>query len=148
MTSNMPTPQLVINHQDILGTINFNLSLYVHRICHYLDLSFDHIEITFLMPSDSAQMNQQYFDNPVPTDTITLRLSEAPLITGDIYLCPDVIHNNAKDYQSSTDKELKIVLIHSILHLIDYTDDTPESAKVMAEKQHEIYRQLQLNEKT
>ena len=112
------------------------------------NISFDHIEITFLMPSDSAQMNQQYFDNPVPTDTITLRLSEAPLITGDIYLCPDVIHNNAKDYQSSTDKELKIVLIHSILHLIDYTDDTPESAKVMAEKQHEIYRQLQLNEKT
>ena len=139
-------PQLVVNNQQSIA-IPFDISPYVDRVCSHLTIEFSTIEITLFSPADMAQLNQQYFNQGIPTDTISFNLSPEDLITGDIYLCPSVIQENAVDYKHSFEKEFKIVIIHSLLHLINYTDTTPETAAQMAAKQTEVFMQIEFNEK-
>ena len=47
-------------------------------------------------------------------------------------------HQNAKEFNHSIDKEFKIVIIHSILHLIGYIDTTNKDYAMMSKKQNEI----------
>ena len=45
---------------------------------------------------------------------------------------------NSKEFNVSLDNELSRLIIHGVLHLIGFNDDTEESKKVMFLKQEEI----------
>ena len=106
-----------------------------------MNISADHIEITLMSSTDIQQLNHDYFDNNCPTDTITFNLDGHDKITG-IYVCPDVIQSNAIEWNTDLEEEFKIVLIHSILYLIGYTDTTEATFSKMKSKQIEIYNAL------
>ena len=120
----------------------FSIVNWVQEVCKHLDLSIEHIEVTLLTTHDIQKMNSQYFKNDVGTDTITFNLDSHENIIGDIYLCPEVIHNNSDTWGTSLEKEFKLVIIHSILHLIGYTDDSVHTNEIMEKKQTKIYNEL------
>ena len=62
--------------------------------------------------------------------TFNLENSNEP-IEGEIYVSMDRIFSNAKVYQKSLDEEVKRVMIHGILHLIGYNDDTKKKKENM-----------------
>ena len=66
------------------------------------------------------------------TDIITFDSSEIIYeIAGDMYISIDRVRENAKDFGVSFETELHRVLIHGILHLIGYQDDTDEGEAEM-----------------
>jgi len=71
------------------------------------------------------KMKKKYFKQDVYTDVISFNL-EGPNenIEGEIYISMDRIIENAKLLKSSIDMELKRIMIHGILHLIGYKDQT------------------------
>ena len=71
------------------------------------------------------KMKNIYFKQDVYTDVISFNL-EGPNenIEGEIYISMDRIIENAKLLKSSIDMELKRIMIHGILHLIGYEDQT------------------------
>ena len=142
MKNNPTHSDVVINNEQDTVTVSLNIPDYIKKICAHLDLSYEHLEITLLSKDAITQLNQDYFDHHVPTDTISFNLTPDASITGDVYLCPAVILENSTTYSLDFDEELKIVLIHSILHLIGYADDTPENYTLMKESQDRIYQQL------
>ena len=141
MTSNSILSKIIINN-IINVDISFDLPDYVSKVCKLLSLDIHLLEFTLLPSQDIQKMNNEHFQNNVPTDTISFNLSTNELITGDVYLCTDVIGKNAIEYGESFEKELKIVLIHSILHIIGYEDNNENSRKKMLLKQNQIYQQL------
>ena len=114
--------------------------------CQLLSLSVEHLEITFLSVENIQKMNNEHFSTDSPTDTISFNLSTADNLLGDIYICPTVIKKNASTYDETYEKEFKIVIIHSILHLVGYTDSDSNSRDEMIVKQNKIYKQLLTNE--
>jgi len=142
MKNNSTHSNVVINNEQDTVSISLNIQDYIEKVCAHLDLTYDHIEITLLSKDAIAQLNHDYFDQHLPTDTISFNLTPDAEITGDIYLCPAVIFENAGTYSSDFDEELKIVLIHSILHLMGHADDTPEDYDRMKKSQDHIYNQL------
>jgi probable rRNA maturation factor len=54
-----------------------------------------------------------------PATMLQLRAGEA-LLTGELFLCPEVIEKSAKDQNVSFQKELAFVLSHGILHLLGF----------------------------
>ena len=71
------------------------------------------------------KMKKKYFKQDLYTDVISFNL-EGPNenIEGEIYISMDRIIENAKLLKSSIDMELKRIMIHGILHLIGYKDQT------------------------
>ncbi len=60
-------------------------------------------------------------------------------ITGDLYISVEQAEIQATALGHSLEKELKILIIHGILHLLGYDDQTPEEQTEMDEMQHQIY---------
>jgi len=142
MKNDVPNQLVVINnHQDSIP-IDLDIESYIRAICSHLSIQFDLIEITMLPKDSMATMNNNYFKQSIPTDTISFNLTPEAAITGDVYICPEVIEENSKTYSLSFDQELKTVLIHSILHLLGHHDDTDEHYLKMKELQETIYHQL------
>ena len=52
-------------------------------------------------------------------------------IDGEVYISIDDVIDNAKIYKKSFDDEFKRVLVHGLLHLIGYNDDTVKQKEDM-----------------
>jgi rRNA maturation RNase YbeY len=60
-------------------------------------------------------------------------------LEGDLYISVEQAEIQASALGHSLEKELKILIIHGILHLLGYDDHSPEDQTEMDEKQHQIY---------
>ncbi|MGQ1785564.1 rRNA maturation RNase YbeY [Saccharicrinis sp. GN24d3] len=85
-------------------------------------------EISFLFCSDEyiLKVNREYLNHDYYTDIITFDYCEGNVISGDILISIDTVRSNATDYNTTFTKELNRVIIHGILHLLGFKDNTPE----------------------
>ncbi|MCD6101073.1 MAG: rRNA maturation RNase YbeY [Candidatus Marinimicrobia bacterium] len=91
-------------------------------------------KITIVVSDDKIlnELKKKYFGEDLLTDTISFNFNQKnEPVEGEIYISIDRIKENAKDYNESFDRELVRVLIHSILHLFGYEDQTPQGKKQM-----------------
>jgi probable rRNA maturation factor len=64
--------------------------------------------------------------------------SEAPLLLGDVVICPAVARRNAPTHAGNYDDELALLVVHGILHLLgmDHADDDEAAAMQAREREH------------
>ena len=85
--------------------------------------------INFIITSDEYlnRLKKKYFNQNVYTDVMTFNLEDSDRpIEGEIYISMDRIFSNAKIFNNSMEEEIQRVVIHGILHLIGYDDDTKQ----------------------
>jgi len=127
----------------------------VPRFCRrVLDLvGIDGWEVSLLLCDSNTmkELNQRYRgvcgatdilsfeqgDNPfVPGNSIPAGTD--PLPAGDIVIALDIMKSQASEFGVSEEEEFKRLLVHGILHLLGYSDDTPEGQREMMHTQQEI----------
>ncbi|HRY31500.1 MAG TPA: rRNA maturation RNase YbeY [Bacteroidales bacterium] len=106
-------------------------------------------QVNFIFCNDACllSMNRQYLQHDTLTDVISFRLSEdhSPKLDGDIYISLDRVEENAMVFKVSRDEEVRRVMVHGLLHLMDYLDDTPDLKAIMSAREDhylDLYRQL------
>lgn len=88
-------------------------------------------------------INQQYLDHDTYTDIITFDNSEnEEVISGDIFISIDRIKENASLYMVEEAHEIHRVIIHGILHLCGYLDQSKEEKKLMTDKEEQYLKEL------
>lgn len=99
-------------------------------------------EINYIFCSDTRilEINQQYLQHDYYTDIITFDYSEQDNISGDIYIGTETVASNALLLGFPYETELDRVIIHGILHLCGFKDKTPETEKIMHEKEDEALK--------
>ena len=96
----------------------------------------EQLNIVFCSDDYLLQMNREYLQHDYFTDIITFNQSDSPQrMEGDIFISIDRIRENAAIYSVPFLHELHRVIIHGILHLVGYTDDTDEKRREMREKE-------------
>lgn len=90
------------------------------------------------------EVNRQYLNHDYVTDVITFDLSDDIVnlssLQGDVFICPQVAVDNAKEYGTTPLKETTLYVIHGILHLLGYDDKSPSKIKVMRKKEEELMK--------
>lgn len=81
-------------------------------------------------------LNKKYLNHDFPTDVITFNYTKT---SGDIAISLDAVKENAKIYNTEPKDELLLYIIHGILHLLGYEDNTRKSKERMFKKQTEIF---------
>ena len=102
-------------------------------------------ELNYIFCSDAylLQVNQQYLDHDTYTDIITFDNSEREkVIVGDIFISAERVKENAAKFKVTEATELHRVMVHGALHLLGYPDKTPESKKVMTQKENEYLAKI------
>ena len=98
------------------------------------DKGYDTASIFIIFSNDEKlrQLKKKYFREDVLTDVITFNLEEkGDPIEGEIYISLNRVSENAIKFKQDIGIELKRVIIHGILHLLGYDDQTPEEEKIM-----------------
>lgn len=83
--------------------------------------------INFIFVTDKAlrAVNAQYLNHDYNTDVVTFPLNEpGEPIEGEVYISIDTIKSNSKRFKVSFEEELHRVIIHGVLHLLGYDDQT------------------------
>ena len=94
--------------------------------------------INYIFSSDKIMLdiNRRYLKHDFPTDIITFDLTTGKNeIIADIYLSPERIKKNAKDFGNSFKSELHRVMLHGALHLCGYKDKSKDDKHVMRKKE-------------
>lgn len=94
--------------------------------------------INFIFCTDDylLEINKKYLNKNTLTDVITFDYSEQEeVISGEIYISYQRIVVNAKKYNQAADNEIYRVMIHGILHLIGYNDNTENKKEIMTQKE-------------
>ena len=86
--------------------------------------SIDSIDFIFCSDIFLLGINKKFLKHDYFTDVITFSNSEGINLSGEIYISLDRVKENSESYQVSFDEELNRILIHGILHLMNYDDST------------------------
>lgn len=81
------------------------------------------------------KVNQEYLNHDYLTDIISFQYSVEP-IEGELYISIDRIRDNAKKFQCTIPNELHRVIIHGVLHLCGYQDQSPQDKDIMTVKEN------------
>lgn len=100
--------------------------------------------LNFIFCSDEYlhRLNVEYLDHDTLTDILTFPYAEPPLIEGDIYISIERVRENAAEFQTTFERELARVLVHGVLHLCGYRDETDEEEMTMRRKEDEALELL------
>ena len=94
--------------------------------------------INFIFTSDKnlLEINKKYLTHNYFTDIITFNYCENNIINGDIFISIDTVKNNSTRFNVSFIDELHRVMIHGVLHLLEYDDKSDDQKAVMREKEN------------
>ncbi|GAH97988.1 unnamed protein product, partial [marine sediment metagenome] len=112
------------------------------------------LSIILVKPRRIRELNKKYKKENRTTDVLSfgqelnsrrLKFPSLPnenLELGDVVICLNEVKKNARKFNSDFKKELALVLIHGILHLLGYDHEkSDKEAKKMREKEKEYLKQ-------
>jgi len=91
-------------------------------------------EVTIVLVSDRrmAAIHQQFLKTTGPTDVITFQ-------DGDIFVSVETAKRNARRFGTSLRDEIRLYVVHGLLHLQGFDDTTPAKSRVMNSIQRQIF---------
>lgn len=117
---------------------------HVKRIKQLLNTTAEHegyhvisLSVVFVSDEEMLDLNRSFLKHDYYTDILTFDLGSSILnvISGEIYISLPRAQENAELFNVTLENELHRLLIHGILHLCGYSDDTKESKKQMSLKE-------------
>ena len=102
------------------------------------------ISIIFCSDPYILDVNLRYLQHDYFTDIITFDYYEGDTLSGDLFISIDSVRENAALYGTEFPDELNRVIVHGLLHLIGYDDQTDEQVAEMRAKEN-YYLSLRQN---
>ena len=62
----------------------------------------------------------------------------APVVVGDVVICPAVAARQASEHDCLVEEELELLLVHGVLHLLDYDHVDEEETAAMQAREREL----------
>ena len=96
------------------------------------------ISIIFTNDEFVNSLKKFFFKIDELTDVIAFRLNDyrEKNVEGEVYISVERVFYNAKKYNEKKTNEISRTLIHGILHLLNYKDNTKESKDLMTLKEN------------
>ena len=88
------------------------------------------LSLSFVDEPEMAGLHERYMGDAGPTDVLSFPLGEDGLL-GDVVVCPAVAAGNNPD----RDAELRLLVVHGVLHLLGHDHEEDDERAVMWTKQ-------------
>lgn len=127
-----------------IENINDKFNIEVKSINKIVELIFIHekkeqgnISIVFVDHTYIEELNEKFLGRSYSTDVITFPLSEdcEESVEAEIYINLDIVAENAVNYNVTFDEEVSRIVIHGVLHLLNYDDGDADSRNRMTRRE-------------
>ena len=143
-------PVQIFNTSGISIPIKESDAIFISKLVQaHQKCEFELIELVFVDEQEITRINNTYLNHNYVTDIITFRLDDGidnSAIEGTIYCCAQRISEQASEFNQTQKDEFLRVMIHGFIHLIGYSDQTPEEKKTMT-KLEDYFLDLYYNSK-
>ena len=92
----------------------------------------------FLTDDELKSLNIKYLNHDYYTDVLSFNDSVGKDIKGDIAISIQRVKENAKLYSPSFEEELRRVMVHGLLHFMNYKDSTKEEVALIRAKEEKM----------
>jgi probable rRNA maturation factor len=116
------------------------LSLFAAEAQRALGLSSE-VNVRITSNHELQDLNRRFRRKNKPTDVLSFP-SDLPKLAGDIAISAEIAAANAADMGHSTETELRILILHGLLHLAGYDHETDSGA--MQARETRLRQQLGL----
>jgi probable rRNA maturation factor len=104
------------------------------------------ISLAFVDNPTIHQLNKRYLQHDEPTDVLSFPLSEpnAKKLMGELVIGAEVANAEAVAHGHDVQAELALYVIHGLLHLCGYNDETDAGAAEMRQRERHYLSKLGL----
>jgi probable rRNA maturation factor len=102
------------------------------------------ISLAFVDDPTIQRLNRQYLNHNEPTDVLSFPLGHGKTLGGELVVGAEVALREAKLRGHDVAAELTLYVIHGLLHLCNYDDDSRAAAKAMRARERHYLRLLGL----
>lgn len=118
---------------------------WISRIIARYGFKLGTLNYIFCSDAEILKINMQYLNHDYFTDIITFPYSEESTLSADIFISIDTVRFNAENFNQKFEDELNRVIIHGVLHLIGFRDNTKVEKEKMREEENKsvlIFKEL------
>ena len=151
---------MIVNRQRLVRVPVSDLDKFTARACRALRLRADSFTVCLVTNAAIARWNRTWRRKKGPTDVLSFPADQArPLrvsrtvrpeffgqpfdsYIGDIAIAPAVARRNARRFGRSFEDEMRILILHGILHLMGYDHETDDGQ--MGRREQRLHRALGL----
>jgi len=155
---------MILNRQKKVPLAEQPLTEFLERILREVKFAEAEVSIAFVSDAEIAEWNQNYRDKKGPTDVLSFpalskrraerhakrkqndRVSakSAGGFLGDIAIAPETARRYAKKNGRSLDDEIRILMLHGVLHLMGYDHESKSDNGQMNRIEQRLRRRLGL----
>lgn len=126
MTDEGDRPSVVISDRQTVPADHDALADLAKRTLSEEGAGPVELSVSFVSAGEMADLHVKYAGESGPTDVLSFTMDEEGLL-GDVVICPEVAAEQARDLP----EELRLLLVHGILHLLGYDHQEEEERKAM-----------------
>lgn len=130
----------VFNRQQSLPLDKSSVRALVKATLQHLKATPEEVAIYFVTPKKICELHDQFFQDPSITDCISFPMDDK--ILGEVFVCPAVAIEYAKEKDLDPYAETALYIIHGLLHLLGFDDMEEKARRVMRKKEKSCIRYL------
>jgi rRNA maturation RNase YbeY len=136
----------VIKNLVVNNSSNYKIEKsLIHKIIRLLrdefNFNISSLLINFVTSDQIIQINKKFLNHSYSTDIITFDYSsKKDIIESEIYISADDADYNSKKYGVTFVEEILRLVIHGILHLLGYDDQTLVKRRKMKEIENILFQ--------
>ena len=111
----------------------------ISSVMQEFNLTISFLSISFINSDRLRDVNKEYLKHDYETDVITFNYSKKMKdIDGEILISFEEADRNSKKYKVTYGKELSRLVIHGMLHLLNFDDKNTKSKKIMKRMENKL----------
>ncbi len=111
------------------------ISNWIEEVIFLENFFIGDINLIFTGKEYLLKINQKYLSHDYHTDVITFDYNIEKIISGDIFISVETVFENARIYEKNQKEEILRIIIHGILHLLNYKDKDKKDKIIMTKKE-------------
>jgi len=143
-------PIIIEDRQKQISIDRRSVRRAMGRIMKYLNCSDKIISLLFVDNNEITEINRRYLNREYPTNVLAFSLAAGefgdinPNILGDIVISVDTAYKDAAESGIEFNDELAFLMIHGVLHLLNYDhgDGRRKKTQQMKKKERELFYML------
>jgi len=141
LTADAPESEISVTvaHQRL----DFDPNLIEHLVSQVAegeDQRIRQLEITLMTAEQLRELNRSWREADYDTDVLSFSLGDGKALDGEIYVSLDFARTQCHTYGATYTEEVCRYIVHGMLHLLGYEDDTVRGARTMRSKEDQYLR--------
>ena len=127
---------LVEDHQEDLPVRAAEVATLAQTVVAFEKIAADEVSVHLLDEESMKKLHQQFFGDSSLTDCLSFPIDEEDVpyrLLGDVMVCPQAAILYTREHGGDPYEELSLYIVHGLLHLCGYDDQSEEECKEMRE---------------